>query len=218
MASQIIESTARCQGHVFRPGNEVVFGSVSSNASIDQTCQWLTEQTGLRFWNLRKNFIPVCYRYRSKCSSAWACESPTLEQRKEPGYEVGQSLLRTRKTGTKTVPARVFCLDFGFIAGWNCSCNQPLRYYEFAMSITNFQILQALFLKCLSPSMGILNICNLWILLRKIVIYLVGRKCHLHGRFAVKVDGNDVNPGICKEVFIYTDSWVDVILTSLRQL
>ena len=55
-------------------------------------------------------------------------------------------------------------------------------------------------------SMGILNICNLWILLRKIVIYLVGRKCHLHGRFAVKVDGNDVNPGICKEVFIYIDS------------
>ena len=32
-------------------------------------------------------------------------------------------------------------------------------------------------------SMGILNICNLWILLRKIVIYLVGRKCHLHGLF-----------------------------------
>ena len=64
-------------------------------------------------------------------------------------------------------------------------------------------------------SMGILNICNLWILLRKIVIYLVGRKCHLHGRFAVKVDGNDVNPGICKEVFIYTDSWVDVTLSTL---
>ena len=35
--------------------------------------------------------------------------------------------------------------------------------------------------------MGILNICNLWVLLRKIVIYLVGRKCHLHGLFAVKV-------------------------------
>ena len=32
--------------------------------------------------------------------------------------------------------------------------------------------------------------------------------------FAVKVDGDDVNPGICKEVFIYTDSWVDVTLTS----
>ena len=32
--------------------------------------------------------------------------------------------------------------------------------------------------------------------------------------FAVKVDGNDVNPGICKEVFIYTESRVDVILTS----
>ena len=29
--------------------------------------------------------------------------------------------------------------------------------------------------------MGILNICHLWILLRKIVIYLVGRKCHGHG-------------------------------------
>ena len=67
-------------------------------------------------------------------------------------------------------------------------------------------------------SIGILNICNLWILLRKILIYLVGRKCHLHGLFAVKVDGNDVNPGICKEVFIYTDSCVDVILTSLRQI
>ena len=44
--------------------------------------------------------------------------------------------------------------------------------------------------------MGILNICNLWILLRKIVIYLVGRKCHLHG--------------ICKEVFIYRDSRYDI--------
>ena len=28
--------------------------------------------------------------------------------------------------------------------------------------------------------------------------------------FAVKVDGSDLYPGICKEVFIYTDSWVDV--------
>ena len=32
-------------------------------------------------------------------------------------------------------------------------------------------------------SMWILSICNLWILLRKIVIYIVGRKCLLHGRF-----------------------------------
>ena len=32
-------------------------------------------------------------------------------------------------------------------------------------------------------SVGILNVCNLWILLRKIVIYLVGRKCRLHGLF-----------------------------------
>ena len=44
--------------------------------------------------------------------------------------------------------------------------------------------------------MGILNICNLWILLRKIVIYLVGRKCHLHGMFRCKIDGNDVIAGI----------------------
>ena len=36
-------------------------------------------------------------------------------------------------------------------------------------------------LKVHITSMGILNICNLWILLRKIVIYLVGRKCHGHG-------------------------------------
>ena len=31
--------------------------------------------------------------------------------------------------------------------------------------------------------LGILHICDLWILLRKIVIYLVGRKCYLRGRF-----------------------------------
>ena len=31
--------------------------------------------------------------------------------------------------------------------------------------------------------LGILHICNLWILLRKIVIYLVGRKCYLRGLF-----------------------------------
>ena len=41
----------------------------------------------------------------------------------------------------------------------------------------------------------------------KIVIYLVGRKCRLHGRFnsfilAVKVDGSDVKSGICEEVFM----------------
>ena len=31
--------------------------------------------------------------------------------------------------------------------------------------------------------LGILHICNLWIRLRTIVIYLVGRKCYLRGRF-----------------------------------
>ena len=44
--------------------------------------------------------------------------------------------------------------------------------------------------------LGILHICNLWILLRKIVIYLVGRKFYLRGLFfAVKVDGSDVIVG-----------------------
>ena len=32
-------------------------------------------------------------------------------------------------------------------------------------------------------SMGILNICNLWILLRKSVIHFVGRKFYLRGLF-----------------------------------
>ena len=37
--------------------------------------------------------------------------------------------------------------------------------------------------KVLLTSMEILHICKLWILLRKIVIYLVGRKFHLHRLF-----------------------------------
>ena len=40
------------------------------------------------------------------------------------------------------------------------------------------------YLKVYITSVGILNVCNLWILLRKIVIYLVGRKCRLHGLFS----------------------------------
>ena len=45
--------------------------------------------------------------------------------------------------------------------------------------------------------MEILNICNLWILLRNIIFM---------DFFAVKVDGSDVIPGICKEVFMDRDS------------
>ena len=61
-------------------------------------------------------------------------------------------------------------------------------------------------IKVLISCLGILHICNLWILLRKIVIYLVGRKfviylvgrkCYLRRFFAVKIKGSDVNPGIC---------------------
>ena len=39
--------------------------------------------------------------------------------------------------------------------------------------------------------MGILNICNIWVLLR-IVIYLVVRKFHIPRLFAAKVDGSDI--------------------------
>ena len=38
-------------------------------------------------------------------------------------------------------------------------------------------------IKVCITAVGILNICNLWILQRKIVVFLVGRKRHLHGRF-----------------------------------
>ena len=44
----------------------------------------------------------------------------------------------------------------------------------------------------------ILHICNLWILLRKIVIYLVGRKCHLRGLFLLTE--SDVKAGKLTEV------------------
>ena len=43
--------------------------------------------------------------------------------------------------------------------------------------------------------LGILYICILWIILRKIVIYLVGRTFYLRGFLAVKVDGSDVIVG-----------------------
>ena len=54
-----------------------------------------------------------------------------------------------------------------------------------------FIVLRLVFLEGLLPfslkvyitSVGILNVRNLWILLRKIVIYLVGQKCRLHGLF-----------------------------------
>ena len=61
---------------------------------------------------------------------------------------------------------------------------------------------QYIFIKCLSPLFGILNNCNLWILLRKIVIQciyiyiLLDKNVIFMDLFAVKVDGNEVNPGI----------------------
>ena len=50
--------------------------------------------------------------------------------------------------------------------------------------------------------MVILQICGLWILLRKIVLYLVGQKFHLLDVFVVKFDGNEVNQNISKDGFI----------------
>ena len=43
--------------------------------------------------------------------------------------------------------------------------------------------------------LGILHICNLWILLRKIEIYLVGRRFYLRVFFAVKVEESEVIVG-----------------------
>ena len=51
-------------------------------------------------------------------------------------------------------------------------CTIILPLYSFALFFL---------IKAHITSVGILNVCNLWILLRKIVIYLVGRKCRLHG-------------------------------------
>ena len=46
--------------------------------------------------------------------------------------------------------------------------------YEYEVGLKLF------FFKVHITSVGTLNVCYLWILLRKIVIYLVGRKCRLH--------------------------------------
>ena len=46
-------------------------------------------------------------------------------------------------------------------------------HYRYEMTGLNLDIKEPI------TSMGIINICNLWILLRKIGIYLVGRKCRL---------------------------------------
>ena len=63
----------------------------------------------------------------------------------------------------------------------------------------------------------VLHICNLWILLRKLVIpvYLVGQKCYLHWTFAVKVNESDVNSGICAIVktrcYKHTEKYISLI-------
>ena len=65
--------------------------------------------------------------------------------------------------------------------------------------ITTFEIMKKLLSLDVSQPLNALKVpisYNLWILLRKIVIYLVGRKFYLRGFFAVKVDGSDVIVGI----------------------
>ena len=67
-------------------------------------------------------------------------------------------------------------------------------------------------LKVSITSVGILHIYNLWILLRKIVIYILSAENFIFiDFFAVKVDGSDVNPGIC----LYENSLQILGLTSL---
>ena len=58
--------------------------------------------------------------------------------------------------------------------------------------------LQTLKLKVPIRALGILHISNLWIILWKIVIYLIFRKFYLRGLlFALKVHGSDAKSGIC---------------------
>ena len=64
--------------------------------------------------------------------------------------------------------------------------------------------------------LGILHICNLWTLLRKIVIYLVGRKCYLRGFFAVKFKGSDVIVGTPKCFNIQTCHKFENLVFSLN--
>ena len=61
-----------------------------------------------------------------------------------------------------------------------------------------------MFITLLKVPIRILHICNISILLKRIVIYLVGRRFYLRGLFAVKFNGNDVNLGICVIVKIYS--------------
>ena len=53
--------------------------------------------------------------------------------------------------------------------------------YFFSLSID----MPTIFVKMRITSMGILNIYNLWILLRKIAIYLVGRRCSSSWTFSL---------------------------------
>ena len=60
------------------------------------------------------------------------------------------------------------------------------------------------YLKVHITSVGTLNVCNLWILLRKIVnvVFMYF--------FAVKADGSDVKSGISLHENLFTDSPFDV--------
>ena len=69
------------------------------------------------------------------------------------------------------------------------------RRIQHALGVFMFPIFESqtwnlnvyLFSKCLSHVWGFYIFVNLWILLRKIVIYLVSRKFYLCGFFAVKI-------------------------------
>ena len=59
-------------------------------------------------------------------------------------------------------------------------------------------------------SVGTLNVCYLWILLRKIVISCRTENVVFMYFFVVKVDGSDVKSGISLHENLFTDSRYDV--------
>ena len=63
---------------------------------------------------------------------------------------------------------------------WTIGNQRSANYFR-RMGVMEGNLERLIIFKVHIRFMGILNICNLWILLRKILIYLVGRKCHIHG-------------------------------------
>ena len=92
---------------------------------------------------------------------------------------LNQYLLQTHQL--KVYPA--LCQTLLGLLNLKVILSLSVLFTNFYRLILKYRVPIISFKKVHITSMGILNICNLWILLRKIVIYLVGRKCHLHALF-----------------------------------